>query len=217
MFLSRLILNPRSRRAQRELANPYELHRTLMKGYPDDLDIPEEERVLFRVESDRRTRLPRVLVQSFNKPDWTHLTNRANFILPQEACPPGIRANPSVKRFGLTFTAGQVLSFRLLANPTVKRDGSRHGLYDAEEQRQWLTRKADLGGFQIVRVAMNGAGNITAKVSGRGTRHKATFYAVQFDGVLQVTEPDTMWETVKTGIGPAKGFGFGLLSLAPGR
>ena len=34
MYLSRLILNPRSRRVQRELAEPYEMHRSLMKAFP---------------------------------------------------------------------------------------------------------------------------------------------------------------------------------------
>ena len=43
MYLSQLTLNPRTRRVQRELANPYELHRTLMRAYPEAL--PEGERV----------------------------------------------------------------------------------------------------------------------------------------------------------------------------
>lgn len=39
--------------------------------------------------------------------------------------------------------------------------------------------------------------------------------AVQFDGVLVVTDPDKLREAVRNGIGPQKAFGFGLLSLAP--
>jgi len=35
--------------------------------------------------------------------------------------------------------------------------------------------------------------------------------------VLQVTDPAKLWETVQQGIGPGKGLGFGLLSLAPPR
>ena len=37
MYLSRLILNPRHRRVQREVANPYEMHRSLMRAFPDNL------------------------------------------------------------------------------------------------------------------------------------------------------------------------------------
>ena len=43
------------------------------------------------------------------------------------------------------------------------------------------------------------------------------FYAVQFDGVLQVTDADLLVRAVQAGIGSGKGFGFGLLSLAPVR
>jgi CRISPR-associated protein Cas6/Cse3/CasE subtype I-E len=39
--------------------------------------------------------------------------------------------------------------------------------------------------------------------------------AVQFDGVLVVTDPDKLSVAVRNGIGPQKAFGFGLLSLAP--
>jgi CRISPR system Cascade subunit CasE len=40
------------------------------------------------------------------------------------------------------------------------------------------------------------------------------FLAVRFEGVLEVTDPDQLLQTVSEGIGSAKGFGFGLLSLA---
>mgnify|MGYP002136949035 FL=1 len=33
MFLSKLILNPKSREARRDLANPYDLHRTLARAF----------------------------------------------------------------------------------------------------------------------------------------------------------------------------------------
>ena len=35
MYLSRLILNPRSRQVRNELADPYEMHRTVCKAFPD--------------------------------------------------------------------------------------------------------------------------------------------------------------------------------------
>jgi CRISPR system Cascade subunit CasE len=36
---------------------------------------------------------------------------------------------------------------------------------------------------------------------------------VRFDGVLRVTDAARLVEAVRSGIGPAKAFGFGLLSL----
>ena len=37
MYLSRLILNPRNRRVQREIAGPYQMHRSIMRAFPDNL------------------------------------------------------------------------------------------------------------------------------------------------------------------------------------
>jgi hypothetical protein len=49
---------------------------------------------------------------------------------------------------------------------------------------------------------------------GDDRRHKLKLYAVRFDGLLQVVDPQRVLETVRRGIGSGKGLGFGLLSLA---
>ena len=51
-----------------------------------------------------------------------------------------------------------------------------------------------------------------------GTKNGHTdgrFFAMRFDGLLGVTDPVQFLEALRAGIGSAKGFGFGLLSLAP--
>ncbi len=212
MYLSRLTLNPHARRVQRELANPYELHRTLMRSFPDDLK-KGDERVLFRVEIDNDTGIPTVLLQSTLEPAWGWLQdNGARDYL--------LRA-PESKPFELAFTAEQTLAFRLRANPTVKhsehgqRQGRRDPLYKEDEQRAWLVNKGKQGGFHILRLSVAAEGDHVAWQSvENGPRRKLTMLAVRFDGILQVTDPVQLWETVQKGIGPGKGLGFGLLSLA---
>jgi len=219
MYLSRLILNPRTRRVQRELANPYELHRTVMRGFPESL--PSGERVLFRIDTDARTGTPTLLVQSHHAPDWCGLAGRTGYLLEPPALPPAVGENPAVKAFELTLARGQLLAFRLRANPTVKRQGKRHGLLKEEEQRAWLQRKARQGGFRIIAVTVvqesNTHASITSREPEQAGQHHGTFLAVRFEGTLQVTDPEALWRTVQQGIGSAKGFGFGLLSLAPAR
>ena len=46
MYLSRLILNPRSRQVRSELADLYEMHRTVMQSFAGRLE--DDELVLFR-------------------------------------------------------------------------------------------------------------------------------------------------------------------------
>lgn len=43
---------------------------------------------------------------------------------------------------------------------------------------------------------------------------KHQFSAARFDGILQITEAEKFLAALENGIGPAKGYGFGLLSLA---
>ncbi len=218
MYLSRLILNPRSRRVQRELAQPYEMHRSVMRAFRTDLE-KGEERVLWRVDEHPRLGLV-LLVQSRELPDWTWLAEDGarGYLMPVN------EPNPAVKPFDLRLSAGQALAFRLRANPTKRLGksaeydkGKRVGIYDEKDQLDWLTRKGEQHGFRLVHAQVSRDGKIKdEKDAGRdGAVHKLELLSVQFDGVLQVTDPDKLVAAVQNGIGSGKGFGFGLLSLAP--
>ena len=202
MYLSRLILNPRNRQVQSELAGPYEMHRTLSRAFADDY---EDERALFRVDLDRRTGVPTVLVQSRTEPDWSALPADGYLLEPAASKP----IDPA-------FSAGQLLSFRLRANP-VRRDkasGDRQGLLQEDQQRGWLDRKGETGGFRVVRCHVIPEGPLSIRQRRGGTEHDVSLLSVRFEGLLQVTDPRALRRTLEQGIGPAKGFGFGLLSLA---
>lgn len=214
MYLSRLILNPRNRRVQREIADRYELHRSIMQAFPSQLD-DDEERVLFRVEERQGGRELTLLVQSWTLPDWTWLAEPGarGYLLPVG------EPNPAVKPFQLDLMPGQRLAFRLRANPTARRrcsDGVRRrvGLYEEERQIDWLERKAARGGFELISVRASGETTVGGTIRRNGTKHELTIFSVQFDGLLEVEEPDQVIDTVREGIGSAKAFGFGLLSLA---
>ena len=209
MYLSRLILNPRNRRVQREVADLYQMHRSLMRAFPDRLE-PAEERVLFRLEDHPRLNAFVLLVQSHTFPNWSWLAEPGarGYLLPVD------EPNPAVKSFDLRLTPGQVLVFRLRANPTVKRNGKRLGLYREEEQREWLLRKAEQAGFRVLAARIGGQRLVEGTIHRDGTTHRLRMLSVQFDGFLEVTDPDRLWEAVCRGIGSGKALGFGLLSLA---
>jgi len=210
MYLSRLILDPRSRRTQAELADPYQMHRTLMAAFPEDL--PDNERMLYRVDTDRHTGVPTVLVQSQNQPDWSFIEDDSRYLLQRKPV-----SNPDCKRVNVHVEKGQLLAFRLRANPIVKRNGRRIGLYDEQEQLQWLQRKGADGGFRVVTVTIVVQGMQDTEKVANDDKMQIRHYAARFDGQLQVTAPERFRETLESGIGPAKAFGFGLLSVAPVR
>jgi len=214
MYLSRLILNPANRRVRSEVADPYQMHRSLMRAFPDDL-AEGDERVLFRLEEHPRTSALTLLVQSLTLPDWSWLAEPGarGYLLPVG------EPNPAVKPFDLQLASGQVLAFRLRANPTVKRrfnekDHKRVGLYREEQQIEWLKRKGEQGGFRLLSARTGAQDDVKGTIRRDGQKHLLKLVGVQFDGLLQVTDPDRLREAVRQGIGSGKGLGFGLLSLA---
>lgn len=227
MYLSRLMLNPRSRQVQHELADPYEMHRTISQAFPTgsfklDRRMSESASVLFRVDWRPVSGFPILLVQSMVQPDWAYLSDvRKAYLLEAQDLPPGAE-NPAVKQLDLNLRRGQVLAFRLRANPTVKKSradkkqGQRVGLYKEDEQTEWLKRKLGSAGCLLISLQISNKNNQIGKLfTEKDTDRRMRFISVQFDGLLQVEAPELLLEAVKTGIGSAKGLGFGLLSLAP--
>jgi CRISPR system Cascade subunit CasE len=202
MYLSQLILNWKGPNVWRDLKAPYEMHRTVMQAFPDNLP-KGRERVLFRTETRPRGQPPRVLVQSRTLPDWSFLERREGYLLAAG------KPNPEVKEFEVNLSEGDVLSFRMRANPTFRNhDGRRVGIYGEDDLYAWLGRKGEGAGFDVLQAEM------TQKQMIRDPYRRMYLWCIQFDGILKVDDPELLAKAVQAGIGSAKGFGFGLLSLA---
>lgn len=203
MYLSCLQVNPFDRRTQRLLRDPYHTHAAVMRGFPNG----GKGRVLFRVENPREHNRPviQILVQSQISPDWTELAKDL-----------GPNLEVHFKKLALAFTSGQRLRFRLRANPIVKRDGKRQGLVSDEHQIKWLVRKAEAGGFRVEPASVQtiDEGMWKAVKQGDQQSHLLQIHTVLFEGCLNILQPEIFLKTLADGIGPAKGFGCGLLSLA---
>ena len=231
MYLSRLEINPRSREVRRDLSDVYQMHRTVMSAFPDVQERQEARAglaVLYRLETGEGTGGTVLLVQSGVLPDWTHL---APDYLSGSG---GEVGNPATRDMTLALAAlheGQVLRFRLRANPTRKietksdpdgrrQNGRRVDLRTETQQLEWLSRRAEQAGFGLLPVHPGsdvpavrvGAGD---KLLGKG--RQLTLASVLFDGLLEITDPDRLRCAVADGIGPGKAFGCGLMSLVPHR
>ena len=208
MYISQLILDPRARVVLEDLADPYQLHRTVMSGFSREL--PVSERVLYRLDMQRSEPQLSILVQSHTLPNWDVLSQRGYLLRPA-----------AVKAFELQPTAGQVFWFRLVANPTKrlreegKNDGARVGLVREEDQLTWLNRKGEQHGFQVLATQTAKIVQADGWKFEKGQNHRIRQHTVRFDGRLQVTEAEAFTRALENGIGSGKGLGFGLLSLAP--
>jgi CRISPR system Cascade subunit CasE len=238
IHLSRLLLDPLSRQVQSELTKPYEMHRTLCHAFPGlSGEAWEEARVLFRCDEDNG-RLS-LLVQSKVAPDWgafhEHLNGRYLVGAPAvKEWEPRFEIGQNL-RFRLQ--ANPVFAHK---EPGAK-DGTRRGLYREVERLDWLRRQGEQHGFEMPLVATTLRGTEKVKVPFRSGHYdeltldlpvcevvdlndgrrfamrdrKEQFSAARFDGLLRVTDLEKFTHAVENGIGKARGFGFGLLSLAP--
>lgn len=103
------------------------------------------------------------------------------------------------------------MRFRFLANPTVTRNGKRLGLMVEAEQLSWLERQGVKHGFQMEFALVSGQELLESKKD----CHRLTIKQVLFEGRLRVVDPSKLAEALALGIGPAKSFGCGMLSIAP--
>jgi len=200
MYLSLLYPNPNNAQARKDLADPYAMHQTLSRI------AGPEDRVLWRLETGRYGENPRVLVQTQKPPRWEEVLSRWKE-------PYGELAPDSPKEVRLKLRPGQLLRFRLYANPTVTREGKRLGLYREEDQLNWLFQRLKARGAVVHKALVSRREKKNFKKRGE----TITLATAQFDGVLEVTDPERLLQTIEQGIGHGKAFGLGLLSVAPYR
>ncbi len=203
MYLTQLRLDPRSAQARLDLADPYDMHRTLVRAFVrDEAEAPP--RFLWRLETGRSWDQPVVLVQSAHESDWSFLGLLPGYLQRN--------AEPSTKAFdpAALLQTDASYRFRLAANPTVTRDGKRHGLAGEQSQQAWLHRQAGRLGFDVKAALVSGSDTLHGRKAGM----HVSLLRVAFDGVLQVRDAEALTGALVAGIGPGKAFGCGLLSLA---
>lgn len=206
MHLSQLILNSRGTQTRRDLSDPYELHRTLSRAFaPSPQEKPQ--RFLWRLDtcSDNAAQ-PKILVQSESPGDWEVLKALPNYLDAER----GLQSK-TISLDKLLVHDG-MYRFRLAANPTVKRNGRRLGLASEAEQLNWLQRQGLSHGFEPHQALIAADEHLTVK---RSQDSLITLRRVRIDGFLRVTDTHRLARALTSGIGPAKAFGCGLLSIAP--
>lgn len=205
MFLAKLVLDGAFAHVRRDLADAYQLHRTLVRFFADDEASPPR-RFLWRLEADAgqcAVGAATVLIQSAQPGNWEAIENLEGYRLAGQK---DVVLDALLRR-------GRHYSFRVLANPTVTRAGKRYGLVGEEAQREWLSRQAERNGFALQESVVTGSSRLIVKQSRSG--HRMTVDTVRFDGVLTVEDVDRVHEVLINGLGHAKALGLGLLSIAP--
>ena len=215
MYLSRISLSPETggdARFWKMFESPYRLHQAVWDLFADDPDRRRD--FLYRL--DREGGRPRVFSLSERQPRATEGLWRVES-----------------QEFRPVLQAGERLRFSLRANPVVTRNGKRHDVVmeakrllgergvpkaawpaQAELAQEagavWLTGRAHKHGFAVEPGSVRVDGyeiHQFSKAGGGDVR----FATCDFEGLLTVTDVETFLAALRNGIGPAKGFGCGLM------
>lgn len=220
MHLTRFEINPARRAARDLLASPQKLHAAVLCGFPTlAAPPPQDGRVLWRL--DQRDHQALLYVVSPHRPDLTHLVENVGWPTTQ-----GWVTRDYTSLLD-RLKAGDEWMFRLKANPVSNRRKSddatrsqRFGHVTVAQQTDWLLTRTERHGFTIPRgehkepdVAVRGREHLKFQRQGR----TVTLSTAVFEGRLEITDPDALRRSLVHGIGPAKGYGCGLLTLAPAK
>lgn len=232
-YLSRLWLNPLRTGAQRLLRNPQVAHAAVLAGVSRQ---PVNERVLWRLER-REPYRAELLVLTQSLPTWGHLIEQAG-------CPVTGDAEPLVRAYDPLLDLmvdGQEFAFRLRANPVMstrspanpspmqrahlasaRPRGVRVAHRTVAQQLEWFMHRAPKWGFRILGSDESPALQIVgrdrlvfSRPNHKPGRTRVVLQTATFEGYLQVSDGSAARASLLGGVGPARAYGCGLITLAP--
>ncbi len=233
MYLTRFRFNTARPDARRLLASPQSMHAAVMSSFPLVLPTaPPAQRVLWRADRNASAEVL-LFVVSPDRPDLTHLVEQAGWPAAAAAGTPGWQTfhyTPFLERLD----KGDGWGFRLTANPVHcvrNKDGvptKRTAHLTTHHQLRWLLQRQQAGGFKVLakpgdkQLTEHGdehqvivTGRRDLEFGKRGNEGRVTIKAVTYDGRLEVTDPDALRTLLTSGLGKAKAYGCGLMTLAP--
>ncbi|TDC60488.1 type I-E CRISPR-associated protein Cas6/Cse3/CasE [Micromonospora sp. KC207] len=222
MYLTRFLVNTARQGARRLLASPQAMHAAVLSGFPRPEDHTRDgARTLWRVDTGRDRQVV-LYVVSPTAPELTHLVEQAGWPRSSEGW-----ETRSYERLLNSLDKGQRWAFRLTANPTRtgrrRVDASttqRFGHVTPVQQVEWLTSRAERNGFTVARQTDGELNLVTYDrqvrrfMRNRGEK-QVTLVMATYDGVLEVEDPELFRGALTRGIGHARAYGCGLLTLAP--
>ncbi len=218
MFLTQMPLNPQRRTTRELVSSPQRMHAAVLSGFLPG--TAERERVLWRLdESDRHTL--NLFIVSATEPSLEAMVEQAGW----QTQP--VWRSADYRRFLERLEGGQRWVFRLRANPVISvrpangGRGQRVPLARVTEQEAWLLERAPRLGFTVVE-GDQGRPNLQVSDRRRDAFRRGwgpdartvTLATARFDGVLEVSDPSALRSTLVQGVGSAKGYGCGLMTLA---
>lgn len=208
--LTKIVANPSHQHVRQDLRDVQRMHHVLTTlACPPDFGPSSRAAasLLYRVEHTA-TGL-HILMQSTTQPDPARLTSGY-----------AIAATTDLGPLLDHLDTGMHVRYRIIANPTkCSSRGSGHRgerrPLAGDEAVTWWERKANNSGLQLDNIENTTHAKLTGNRSKNGQSVRLTITTTTFEGTAHITEPAAVQDAILTGIGRARAYGCGLLSLAP--
>lgn len=186
--------------------NPYLLHKKIWQLFPDKAD--EKRPFLFRVENLGQRGVQHILLQSSYKPQ--QVQGELLLLKSKEVQLNGIT---NERRYQFLLRANPTKKIKDISGKTTNQGKVRVPIIDETEIIAWLNRQFE-GIAEIEAVTLVQQDLLYFKKDKGNQKHVGKIQTVTFSGILTVIEAEPLINKIKEGIGPAKAFGSGLLTLA---
>ena len=206
MFLTRVEIDTKKRAAMKLLSSLQVMHAVVEACFDDD------SRKLWRL--DRFQNALFILILSERKPNLTRMKEEYGY--PNQSNEQDTKDYQKVLDM---FQGGQIWRFRLRANPVHsvmgdKDSGTARGRVfphvTAEHQKKWLEERSERLGFSLKEFEI--VQREEKKFKKRNQMVSLT--TATFEGILKIENAEVFRSTVVSGIGRAKAYGCGLLTIA---
>jgi len=211
MYLTRIRINPHRRTSRKLLGSPQAMHAAVLGSYMDAPEPTSDVRVLWRADIEERS--VTLYVSSPTRPDTTYLREEAGWPeIPESA------ATVEYESFLDRLEKGQRWAFRLTANPVHharRKDGEPTkalGHVTERHQRQWLLDRGVKHGMELDPETIAVRSSRTWQFARKDST--VSLRVATFDGILEVADVDALRRMLCVGIGRARGYGCGLMTLA---
>jgi CRISPR system Cascade subunit CasE len=204
MYLSRIEVNKQRMETKRALLNLQIMHASVKACFPES-----DGRILWRADALRHSLY--ILIVAPIKPDFTAFVRQYGWPESEQT-----GESRDYKQLLDRIEADSKWRFRLTANPVYAGNGKRYAHIAVDEQKKWLTDRAERNGFYLQEYSFDVVSRDTIKFSkgDKGDRHKVTLSRVAFEGDLTVSDIDLFKSALTDGVGRAKAYGCGMLTVA---
>ncbi|NLU36783.1 MAG: type I-E CRISPR-associated protein Cas6/Cse3/CasE [Clostridiales bacterium] len=211
MYLSRIALNTKRRETLHALTSLQFIHSAIENSFDG-----ERKRNLWRIDWYKNKCY--LLVLSVEKGDFSNIVNQFGYT-DSEWQWETKKYDPLLSQL----EKDQIWKFRLCANPVRSSFKERNKRTDRgrifahvtpEQQKQWLIGKSESCGFKLEEDGFDVINTRWIKFYKGKYNHQVILRAATFEGLLTITDVERFKQSLISGIGRAKAYGCGLLTIA---